>query len=107
MAATAGGGMKGQSTCQQKRRGERVGGGGRQRLATAVGARESRAATMTAQLVMAGNGGYRGWRHEEAVTMATKEGRRAHRWWQAAAATAGGSMKGQHPPPDAHHSYGK
>ena len=49
---------------------------------------------MTAQLVMAGNGGHRGWLHEEAVTMATKTGRRASRWWQAAAAIAGGLNEG-------------
>ena len=49
---------------------------------------------MKAQAVVARNGGYRGWRHEGAVAMPTKEkDRRARRWWQAAAATAGGWLQ--------------
>ena len=51
---------------------------------------ERQSGGMTAQSVVARNGGYRGWRHERAVTMAPKKERRARRWWQAVAATAGG-----------------
>jgi len=67
---------------------------------------------MEAQSVVARNGGYRGWRHEGAVTMPTKRRRGARRWWQAVAATADGCMRGAaHRPhsssPHAYYSFGE
>ena len=52
---------------------------------------EQQSGGMTAQSVMAGNGGHRGWRHEGAVTMAPKEKR------ESASVVAGG----RRPPPTA------
>ena len=49
---------------------------------------------MIMQSAVTRNGGYRGGRHEGAVTMPTERRGRARRWWQAAAATAEGCMRG-------------
>ena len=108
MAATAGGGMKGQSLWQQKKGGERDVGGRRFLWRHMDGGRalEQQSGGMTAQSVVARNGGYRGWRHERAVTMPTKRRRRGVGGGRQVAATADGCM-GQYPALRIYYSSGE